>query len=372
MGVGIPGTGMTGLDIAAALGSVIALPERGLDILSEFTAEQLNQAKTILDTNSVSIKQADTKDEVYIEVMATCGEKSSRAIIRFRHNWLYKLELNRETLVFNEMNASSTHKLVKMDGLKVGDYFDFCLHYPLNELSSIDMGEIINRRIAEYGLSQDLGIKVGKTILSQIESGILGDDLHHYAMALTAAATDARMSGIQLPVISNSGSGNQGLSITLPIIAVAEKRSIGTEKLHRALALGHLISIHIKSKIGVLSCLCGCLSAAAGAACGIVFLFDGSLNQVEYAIKNMIGNTAGMVCDGAKEGCSLKVATNTSAAVQSALLALGGICVSANDGIITEDVDETIANLAELVRTGMCNTDETILKIMINKTNKEV
>ncbi|HQJ95793.1 MAG TPA: L-serine ammonia-lyase, iron-sulfur-dependent, subunit alpha, partial [Candidatus Cloacimonas sp.] len=212
------------------------------------------------------------------------------------------------------------------------------------------------------------GINVGKMIMDQIKSGLLGDDIHHYAMALTAAATDARMSGCNMPVISNSGSGNQGLSITLPIIAVGEKLSSSREELIRALAMGHLVSIHIKEKIGILSCLCGCLSASAGAASGIVMLLKGDYQQIEYAIKNMIADTAGMVCDGAKEGCSLKVATTTSAAVQAALLAKAGICVSSNDGIITESIEGTIENLAYFVTTGMQDADSTILNIMLNKT----
>ncbi|HQB98262.1 MAG TPA: L-serine ammonia-lyase, iron-sulfur-dependent, subunit alpha, partial [Candidatus Cloacimonadota bacterium] len=222
-------------------------------------------------------------------------------------------------------------------------------------------------RIAEYGLSENLGMSVGKMILGQIEEGLLGDDIHHFAMALTAAATDARMSGCSLPVISNTGSGNQGLSITLPIIAAAEKLKRSHETLVRALTLGHLVSVHMKYKVGLLSCLCGCLSAASGAACGIVLLLGGDYRKVEYAIKNMVGNTAGMVCDGAKEGCSLKVATNTSAAVQAALLAHMGKCISSNDGIITDNIDETIENLAEFVNSGMQNADSTILNIMINK-----
>ncbi|HQQ67259.1 MAG TPA: L-serine ammonia-lyase, iron-sulfur-dependent, subunit alpha, partial [Candidatus Cloacimonadota bacterium] len=213
------------------------------------------------------------------------------------------------------------------------------------------------------------GISVGRMLMRQIEDGLLGNDMHHFAMALTAAATDARMSGCTLPVISNTGSGNQGLSITLPIIAVSEKMKSSHENTVRALALGHLVSVHIKYKVGVLSCLCGCLSAAAGAASGIVLLLGGDFQKVEYAIKNMIGNTAGMVCDGAKEGCSLKVATNTSAAVQAALLANMGKCISSNDGIITDDLDETIANLAHFVNSGMENADSTILSIMLNKMN---
>lgn len=372
MGVGIPGTGMIGLDIAAILGALVAEPKKNLEVLSNLNPAILASAKAMLSQRIVYIDVAETDDKIYVEATLTTQSRTSTAIMRWRHDWLYKLVVDGKVLVHEELVLNSTKSMLSCDGLKIEDYYTFCASVDIAELNKINLGNEINRAIAKYGLEQASGIAVGKTIMEQIEAGILGNDLHHYAMALTAAATDARMSGCALSVVSNSGSGNQGLSITLPIIAVAERRNIPDERLIRSLALGHLVSVHIKNKIGVLSCLCGCLSAAAGAACGIVYLMGGTYIQVEYAVKNMIGNTAGMVCDGAKEGCSLKVATNTSAAVQAALLALANLCVSANDGIVCGDIEETIDNLAELVLSGMQNADSTILKIMLNKTNKEV
>lgn len=383
MGVGIPGTGMTGLEIAAALGALIADPLAGLELLSAITPELLRSAKEMLSQGIVQIKliellpdeilgsQKDRAvDKVFIQALLFTEKDRAKALIRWKHDWLYRLELNDKVLVLHEMVAPGQASPCSCQGLTIRDYYAFCQSVDFTELNTINLGNDKNLAIAKIGLEQASGISVGRTLMEQIKTGILGDDLHHYAMALTAAATDARMSGCPLPVVSNSGSGNQGLSITLPIIAVAEKRKIEADKLLRALALGHLISIHIKERIGILSCLCGCLSASAGAASGIVYLMDGSYEQVEYAIKNMIGNTAGMVCDGAKEGCSLKVATNTSAAVQAALLAMGNLCISANDGIISKDIDATIANLAELVLSGMKHADSTILNIMINKNNR--
>ncbi len=372
MGVGIPGTGMIGLDIAAALGTMIADPSKNLEVLADLDSDLLARAKAMLNEKKVKIRVADTEDKIFICAIITGPDKITKATIRWRHDWLYKLEVDDQILVLEDLATQTKKQMICCTELRIRDYYDYCESVDYDALNKINLGNLINFAIAKYGLEKASGIAVGRTIMEQIKAGILGDDLHHYAMALTAAATDARMSGCPLPVISNSGSGNQGLSITLPIIAVAEKRGINEDRLLRALALGHLVSVHIKNKIGVLSCLCGCLSAAAGAACGIVYLMEGSCLQVEYAIKNMIGNTAGMVCDGAKEGCSLKVATNTSAAVQAALLAIANLCVSANDGIVCNDIEETIDNLAELVLSGMQNADSTILKIMINKTNKEV
>lgn len=367
MGVGIPGTGLVGLDIAAGLGLVIAKPDLGLEVLSEVDEVKLMQAKVLSESGILRVQLKPTDDKIWIEVILNSANHRSRAIIRWRHSWLYRLELDDQVLIYNDIDAPQPVSRIDPGEFSLRDYYEFASSVDVTALAELDLGITLNRAIADFGLREEVGISVGKAIMAQIRSGVLGDDLHHFAMALTAAATDARMGGCPLPVISNTGSGNQGLSITLPIIAVAEKRQSTEEQLLRALTMGHLVSVHIKYKVGILSCLCGCLSAACGAACGIVSLLGGNFRQMEYAIKNMIGNTAGMVCDGAKEGCSLKVATNTSAAVQSALLALGDICVSANDGIITSDIEDTISNLAEFVNQGMNNADQTILNIMINK-----
>jgi L-cysteine desulfidase len=367
MGVGIPNTGLVGLEIAAALGLIVAKPERELQVLADIDPDQVEAGKKLAE--SIDIQLYPGEDKVYIEVELNSKDHRARAVIRWRHSFLHKLELDDKVLKYQDMGPQSDSRLVSASDFKLKDYYHYCTQEDYKTLLTMDLGEKYNRRIADFGLSENLGIAVGKSIMQQIEQGLLGDDIHHWAMALTAAATDARMSGCNLPVIANTGSGNQGLSITLPIIAAAEKLKSSHEQLVRALAMGHLVSVHMKNKIGLLSCICGCLSAAAGAASGIVLLLGGDYHKVEYAIKNMIGNTAGMVCDGAKEGCSLKVATNTSAAVQSALLAHMGKCISANDGIVTDDIDETIDNLAEFVNSGMQNADSTILNIMINKKN---
>lgn len=367
MGVGIPNTGLVGLDIAAALGAVVAEPDKQLEILGGISEAQIEQGKALLEKITTTMEAQDEK--VYIKAIVKTKSQSAAATIRWRHNWLYQLEVDGKIILHQELKQEGDSHLAGADEIRLIDYFEFANAVEYDELLKLDLGEKINRRIADLGLSEDSGMGVGKTILQNIKDGLLGDDLHNYAMALTAAATDARMSGCNLPVISNSGSGNQGLSITLPIIAAAEKLSSTHEMQVRALALGHLVSIHIKNKTGLLSSLCGCLSASAGAACGILLLLGGDFVKMEHAIKNMIGNTTGMLCDGAKEGCSLKVATTTSAAVQAALLASMGRSISPNDGIVTDDVDETIANLAQIVNTGMQDTDSTILNIMINKKN---
>ena len=216
-------------------------------------------------------------------------------------------------------------------------------------------------------LSGDYGLRVGKTLRLNVKKGILCDDLANYAMALTAAASDARMAGCTLSVMSNSGSGNQGITVMMPIVATAERLGSSEEKLIRALYLGNLIAIHLKEFMSKLSALCGTVTASTGAACGITYLMGGGLPQINYAIKNMIGNISGMICDGAKAGCALKVSTTINAALQSALLAIENIEISETDGIIERDIEKTIKNLATVASEGMEKTDQVILDIMTCK-----
>ena len=225
----------------------------------------------------------------------------------------------------------------------------------------------MNRALAKEGLENRYGLKVGRTIQDNVHKNIFGDGLLTYSMAITAAASDARMAGCTLPAMSNSGSGNQGITVTMPVIAAADKFGSTNEELARALVLSNLVAIHIKHYLGRLSALCGCVIASTGASCGIVFLKNGNYDQVTYAIKNMIGNITGMVCDGAKVGCALKVASGVSSAVQSSILALDNICISENDGIIDKDIEKTIRNLGSIGSEGMRHTDTMILDIMVCK-----
>ena len=225
----------------------------------------------------------------------------------------------------------------------------------------------MNKALAKEGLQNKYGLQVGRTIHGNIHKNVFGNGLLTYSMAITAAASDARMAGCILPAMSNSGSGNQGITVTMPVIAAAEQLGSSEEDLARAITLSHLIAIHIKGYLGKLSALCGCVIASTGAACGIVYLRGGNYNQVCFAIKNMIGNITGMVCDVAKVGCALKVASGVSSAVQSAILALDNICISENDGIIEKDIEKTIRNLGSIGSEGMKITDNMILDIMVCK-----
>ena len=225
----------------------------------------------------------------------------------------------------------------------------------------------LNYALAEEGLKNDYGLRVGKTLVNKNHTSVFGDSMLTYAMAATAAASDARMAGCTLPAMSNSGSGNQGITVTVPVIAVGKQMGVSQEELARALVLSHLIAIHIKGYLGKLSALCGCVIASTGSSCGIVYLKGGNYDQICAAIKNMVGNITGMVCDGAKVGCALKVASGVSSSIQSAMLALDNICISSNDGIIEDCIEKTIFNLGNLGSKGMQVTDRMILDIMVSK-----
>ncbi|MEA4847331.1 MAG: L-serine ammonia-lyase, iron-sulfur-dependent, subunit alpha, partial [Clostridiaceae bacterium] len=214
----------------------------------------------------------------------------------------------------------------------------------------------------------DFGLGVGKMMHNSIKKGLLKEDISSYAVSLTAAATDARMAGCMLPVMSTAGSGNQGITATMPVVAVAEKLNISREKLIRAIALSNLITIHIKSFIGRLSALCGCgVAASIGASCGITYIMGGNLESINCAIKNMIANVSGIICDGAKSGCALKIATAVSGAVQCAILAVNGTETSYRGGIVDKSIDKTIRNLDDIGNEGMEETDKVILGIMAGK-----
>ena len=247
------------------------------------------------------------------------------------------------------------------------EIFEFAQSVSYEDIEFILESRALNQTLAEEGLKGKYGLRVGWAISLESSREVFGNDFLSYAMSMTAAASDARMAGCTLPAMSNSGSGNQGITATMPIIAYSHRYQISDEQLTRALVMSHLIAIHIKGYLGKLSALCGCVIASTGAACGLVYLRGGSYEQVCYSIKNMIGNITGMVCDGAKEGCAMKVASGVSSALQSAVLAMGGICISPEDGIIEEDIEKTIRNLGRIGSVGMQSTDNMILDIMVCK-----
>ena len=375
MGVGIPGTGMVGLPVAAAMGAVCGDSSKGLEVLSGLTPEAVKRARELVAGGFVHISVAETEHLLYAKATVSVGSDvvasaevnpHAYAVIEDDHDRIVETSFADHILMSSESAAAAKEHGQEKYDLTVQAIWDFACTAPFEEIRFILGDRELNLALALEGLHGDYGLQVGKTIREN-QKGVFGSDYLSYAMGLTAAASDARMAGSTLPAMSNSGSGNQGITVSMPVIAYAIKYNVDDEKLARALILSNLVAIHIKHYLGKLSALCGCVVASTGSACGIVYLEGGGYDQVCAAIKNMAGNITGMVCDGAKVGCAMKVASGVSCAVQSAVLALRGTCIPSTDGIIEDDVEKTIRNIGVIGSAGMKTTDRMILDIMLCK-----
>lgn len=369
MGVGIPGTGMVGLPIAIALGSLIGRSAYGLEVLKDLSPEGLAAGKAMVERKCISIALKEQVDKLYIEVVSHRGDEESRVVISHAHTHFSYIARNGEVL-YNEESGASQEELEADEeiALNFGLVYDFAMQMPLEEIRFILETARVNEAAAKASMEAGCyGHTVSQTFAGEFGKRFLGDSVYTHMLAMTAAACDARMDGAMIPVMSNSGSGNQGLSATLPVVSFAKDMQSSEEQLIRALMLSHLMVIYIKQSLGRLSALCGCVVAATGASCGITYLMGGSRQQLTYAIKNMIGNITGMICDGAKPSCALKVSSGVSTAMLSALMAMEQKVVTPVEGIIDEDVDRSIANLTSIGSKGMESTDRLVLDIMTAK-----
>lgn len=369
MGVGIPGTGMVGLPIAIALGSQIGKSAYGLEVLRDLTAEGLQKAKERVESKCIRIFLKENVDKLYIEIAASAGNESSRVIICHEHTHIIYVEKNGEVLTDLRACQETEEECCEENELKLSFsmVYEFAMEMPLDDIRFIMQTAEMNKQAAEASLLNNYGHTVGKTVSGAYGKKYMGDSTFTHMLAMTAAACDARMDGAMIPVMSNSGSGNQGIAATLPVLSFAEDIKCSEEQLIRALMLSHLMVIYIKQSLGRLSALCGCVVAATGASCGITWLMGGSKTQVSFAIKNMIGNITGMICDGAKPSCAMKVSSGVSTAMLSALMAIEDKVVTSVEGIIDEDVDKTISNLTAIGSKGMESTDKLVLEIMTGK-----
>lgn len=367
MGVGVPGMGRTGLDIAGAAGVLGGNAALGLEVLRDITPQQAEQGRRMVEEGRAKVRLADSTDLLYAEVTVYGGGHRASAVIRHEHTNLTRLKKDGEVLFSAAENGEDEGK-DSVWPLSMAKVFDFATQAPFATIAFILDAARMNMAVAEEGLHNKYGLQVGKVIEENIGLRLLSDDTSTYAMKLTAAAADARMDGVMLPVMSNSGSGNQGITCTVPVVAFARRLGSSDEKLARALIMSHLGSIHIKHYLGRLSALCGATVAATGASCGIVMLLGGGLPQISSAVKNMVGNVAGMICDGAKTSCALKVASSVSAAVQAAFMGMSELAVSGKEGIVADDLEKSIQNLGRLVSEGMLETDRVILDIMVSKS----
>jgi L-cysteine desulfidase len=366
--VGIPGMTSSGLDFAAALGAAAGDPLKQLEVLDGLTFEDERSALKLIEEGKVSSGQADTPKRLYIEVSLKTNQQTSRVVISDNHSNITLIEVDGQIVYTGGCEnigiQSDEEELVT---LTIDEIVEWVQTVEISSLSVVKKSIELNRAIGKEGLSGDFGLNVGKTIKENVEKGILSDDIATAAMSLASAGSDARMAGSTLPVMANTGSGNQGIAVTLPVVAVAEKLQVSEEEMIRAVALSHLITIHIKSKFGRLSALCGVTAAGMGASGAMVYLLGGHLQQIKAAIQNTIGNVSGMICDGAKAGCAMKVSTCSNVAVQSALLALNNQEIKSTDGFIHDDVEKSIESFCKLGNEGTRHTDELILKLMMEK-----
>ena len=370
MGVGIPGTGMVGLPIAIALGVLIGKSSYELEVLKDVTPEALEAGKQLIHDQVIHIALKENVDKLYIEVVCQAGDSKSVAVIAHEHTRFVYCAKDDQVLLDDRKSLEHTDE-GEDDELKLSFdlVYDFAIHTPLDEIRFILDTARLNKKAAEESVKGQFGHAVSKTISGPIGKKYLGDSSYTHMLRLTAAACDARMDGAMIPVMSNSGSGNQGIAATLPVVSFAEDMKCSEEQLIRALMLSHLMVIYMKQSLGRLSALCGCVVAATGASCGITWLMGGTATQITYAIKNMIGNITGMICDGAKPSCAMKVTSGVSTAMLSAMMAMENKVVTSVEGIIDEDVDRSIRNLTSIGSKGMEETDHLVLDIMTHKPN---
>lgn len=374
MAVMIPGAQGCGVDLAAALGVLAGDHEKGLEVLAGLTPLDVEKAKAMVEAGVVTVGIAKTSPKLYIEVQVATPQSYAKVIVADEHTRVVFVEVDSKVLFDRLSGQEPEGDYAEGDGQDNEDDFitldsiwEFVQQAALSDLSIINKAIELNTRVGLEGLRNPYGLEVGKTIKDSVSKGMLSDDLITHAMALTAGASDARMSGCIMPVMSNSGSGNQGISATLPVVAAGEKLQVSRERLIKAVTLSNLIAIYIKLKIGRLSALCGATASGTGASCGITYLLGGGIREIKSAIQNMQGNTTGMFCDGAKVGCALKLSTCTSAAVQSAIMAVEGKTIQSTDGIIERNAEQTIENLGRLAKQGSVEVDQIILDIMVQK-----
>ena len=370
MGVGIPGTGMIGLPIAIALGALIGKSAYQLEVLKDLTPESLEAGKKFIAENRIGIHLKEGKcDKLYAEIIASAGNKYATAIISGSHTRFLFAGPTSETPdnpCGQKDNSENGHAEEELS-LDLRLVYDFATTAPLDEISFIQETRTYNMNAAREALKGNYGHNLGKTIDRPLSKGIFGNTIFSHIISRTASACDARMGGAMIPVMSNSGSGNQGICATNPVCVYAKENENTEEELTRALMLSHLTAIYIKQSLGKLSALCGCVVAGIGSSVGITYLMGGDFDAVCRAVKNMIANLTGMLCDGAKPSCSLKIASGVSTALMSALLAMEGKSVTSAEGIVEDCVDKTIHNLTAIGADAMCQTDDLVLRIMTSK-----
>lgn len=362
-GVGIPGTSSKGIPIAFALGLLSGDSTKKLNVLSNLSDSDISMANNFIRSNKINIKIAQNVDKLFIKILVKTSHEEYTIIIENSHTNVSHLSSSHEVKIdnHNQSNCSDSLNI----NTSIVEIFNFIKSSPIEDIYFLKESINLNKKIAIEGINNSYGLEVGKTIISSFNNDNI--DIKNLITSMTSSASDARMGGSKLPVMTNSGSGNQGITTSVPVIYFSEYLKSSEEDLLRAIALSNLIAIHLKQKLGKLSALCGVIISAIGASCGMVFLRGGTIENINFAIKNMIGNISGMICDGAKNSCALKVATVTEAAYNSMILALNNKFVSSIEGIVEKDIEKSIDNLISIGKKGMEETDKVILDIMLSK-----
>jgi L-cysteine desulfidase len=372
MGVIVPGTGTAGLLIAAAVGAIGGNPDGKLEVLKNITPAHVEQAKQLVADGKVRIRVADVDHVLYSEVRVFHGMDSARVCIADAHTNVIRIEKN-ENVIFEAKPKQSTdrQKAYSLDGIRAQDIFEFAAQVPMAAISFIEDAATLNDALAKTGMRQTYGLQIGRVLKQQIDIKQLSQSLLLRMTACTAAASDARMGGASQAAMTNSGSGNQGITATVPVTVAAKYLQADHDTTIRALMLSHMMAIYIHSKLPKLSALCAASTAAMGAAAGIAYLCTKDFKTVSMAISNMVGDIPGIICDGAAHSCSMKVTTSVMAAYKAVLMALQGIRVTGDEGIVSDDIDDSINNVGTLACEGMAETDKQILAIMMQKEAKQ-
>lgn len=368
--VNVPnGGGMVGIEVSAVMGAVAGNAEAELMVISSVTPEQLEDVKDFIKNKEINVIHEKTDVKLYARVIAYNGDESASVEIKHLHTNITKIEKNGETLInraCNDTNFTSTEEdrsILTIEGI-----YNFAKTVELSEIEDLfKMVVDYNSAIAKEGLNKKYGVNMGSMIRENMEKGIYGSDQKNRSASLAAAGSDARMAGCPLPVMTTSGSGNQGMTASLPIIQYCNDNDLSCEETIRGLAFSHLACIHIKTNVGRLSAYCGAICASSAVSGALAFVMGESLEVVSDSITNTLGNVSGMICDGAKASCAMKIASGVYAAFDSLHLSKAKKVLSNGEGIVGKDIEKTIKNIGILSQIGMEGTDQTILGIMTNK-----
>lgn len=367
MGVTVPGTGTVGLPMAAAIGALGGDAEGGLEVLRKITAEQVAQAKQMLVNNAVNVGIAQCDQLLYSEANLYAEGDWVRVCIEEHHTNIVHIEKNAEVIFHKNSQSAVENTQDFFNYLNSEDIFNFAMEVDLEKIEFISQAAELNTALSEEGLRNDYGLHIGRTLQKQISRGLISDDLLSRITIATTAASDARMGGANLPAMSNSGSGNQGITATMPTVVVARHINASHEQLVRALFLSHLMAIYIHSKLPKLSALCAVSTAAMGSCAGVAWLLTGKFSTISMALSSMIGDISGLICDGAANSCAMKVSTSVNSSYKSILMAMDDSYVTGNEGIVEHNIDRSIKNLCDLASRSMQYTDRQVIEIMVAK-----